>query len=485
MSEGKTRWFHAAILSCAAVLTTGANCSAAPEDAVRRRIQKDHTSFPITESPFGLHVISKNLDGPTELGAKWTRNLVLWKWVEPKQGDFKEVAKLSSRINQLSEAGFQILPRIVSVNPWAAQERINKLNEQAARENKPMGNWTYIGVPKDMNAYKAFLTKIVESFDGDGHKDAPGLKHGIKYWQVENEWDWRWKDEPEQFIEFLKIAYETIKKAVPEAKVVLGGISKVAPDAFYNGYLGESFNFKGKSVTPQALSSRPFFAEEYPLRRYVLEKGHPYFDIISFHQYGRYHTIDESAEYLRDIMHDNGYEKPLWITEAGGPFTAYGEKYTDKRHAGEVVKYYVAAMASGVDVIYWSTYLPTPEWGQSFANTSLLDGKKRKKPAFEAYKVLNQQIHDATQVERMLNLQHAQIVRFTRPERGNLWVMWSDAKLGKRKSAFQRLEDVIGPKLEGKTLQVTTCDGSTSTVNGDLHPLVKLMATGPIYVEAQ
>jgi hypothetical protein len=122
-----------------------------------------------------------------------------------------------------------------------------------------MGDWTYLGMPTDVASYRRLLTTIVEAFDGDGFRDAPGLKKGIKYWQVENEWDWRWKDTPESFVAFLKIAYETIKAADPDAKVVLGGISKLAPDAFHAGLLGDSFELNGKIITPASLEQLQSF----------------------------------------------------------------------------------------------------------------------------------------------------------------------------------------------------------------------------------
>jgi hypothetical protein len=84
--------------------------------------------------------------------------------------------------------------------------------------------------------------------------------------------------------------------------VVLGGISKLGPDAFHAGLFGDSIEMDGKRVTPAMLERQPHFREEYPLRTYVLEHGHPYFDVVSFHQYGRYAAIEKEMEYLRGIM---------------------------------------------------------------------------------------------------------------------------------------------------------------------------------------
>jgi hypothetical protein len=449
-------------------------------------------SYDITRPPFGLHVISRDIAGPRELGARWTREVVAWKDVEPRQGDFRDLDTVVPRFNELTEAGFEVLPRFMSLNPWAEEERINALNAGAARKGAPMRGSTYIGMPTDLGAYRRFLTRVVEAFDGDGRADAPGLRKGIKYWQVENEWDWRWKDSPERFVELLKAAYETIKAADPEARVVLGGISKLAPDAFHAGLFGEAFELDGKRITPETLERQPHFKEEYPLRTYVLEHGHPYFDIISFHQYGRYQAIEKEMEYLRGIMRRQGYDKPVWMTEAAGPFVPYGEAYSEDKQAQEVVKYYVTALSSGVEVLFWSTYQPTPEWGTAFTNTSLVDARGRRKPAYDSYKLMVSKLHDATRVETLFSSERAHVARFTRSGRGPVHVAWADgppggrgAGGGTRTGVLERMRALLEGKLQGRSLEVTWWDGTVETVR-DLQAETKgPLRKGPAFIEVR
>ena len=445
----------------------------------------ERPAYELSRSPFGLHVIPKDLAGPIDIGARWTRAMVLWKQAEPRKGHIFDLDRAVAGWNALSDAGFDVLPRIESENPWAHDERINRMNAEAAAQGAPMGDWTYFGMPTDVPAYRRFLTTIVERYDGDGTGDAPGLKKGVKYWQVENEWDWRWKDTPEQLVEFLKIAYQTIKAADPEATVVLGGLSKLAPDALHAGLLGESVQIDGKVVTPQTLERQKAFREEHPLRTHVLEHGYPYFDVISFHQYGRYPVIEKDVEYLRGIMRRRGYEKPLWMTEAGGPFTNAGETYTEDRQAQEVVKYYVTALASGVEVIFWSTYLPTPEWGPAFTNTALVDAARREKPAYHSYKVMTSQLRDATRVERLFGAERGQLVRFTRKGRGPVYVAWWD---GAREGAGAAASDRIGSllqKLEGRTLDVTWYDGTRQSLSDPRGDGDRLLRKGPAFIEVR
>ena len=453
------------------------------------RASVEPSAYDLTRYPFGLHVISRDLAGPVEIGARWTREAVMWKEIEPVKGQMRDPARVVPRFNELSAAGFEILPRFMSVNPWAEEERINRMNAEAAGTRAPMGATTYLGMPTDLAAYRRFLTTVVEAFDGDGTGDVPGLTRGIRYWQVENEWDWRWKDTPQRFVEFLKVAYETIKAADPRAVVVLGGISKVAPDAFHAGLLGESHVLNGKVVTPAGLERAEHFRQEHPMRTWVLEHGHPYFDVLSFHQYGLPQAIEKEVEYLHGIMRRGGYRKPLWMTEAGGPFVPYGETYSEDRQAQDVVKYYVTALASGVEVIFWSTYAPTPEWGPAFTNTALLDGRRRPKPAWSAYRLMTSKLGDATRVESLVSSPRARLVRFMRRTRPPLYVGWSEAGAAARPEAaagapaLERLRSLLGGQLEGKRLEVTWYDGTARTVGDPERELQGLLGKGPAFIE--
>jgi hypothetical protein len=449
-------------------------------------------SHEIARSPFGLHVIPRDLSGPREIGAHWTREVVAWKDVEPRKGEWSDLARVVPRLNALTEAGFEVLPRFLSQNPWAEEERIRALNAGAARKGAPMGRATYLAMPTDLAAYRTFVTTVVEAFDGDGRQDVRGLKKGIKYWQVENEWDWRWKDTPERFVELLKVTYETIKAADPEARVVLGGISKLGPDAFHAGLFGDSIEMDGKRVTPAMLERQPHFREEYPLRTYVLEHGHPYFDVVSFHQYGRYAAIEKEMEYLRGIMRAHGYDKPVWMTEVGGPFAPYGEAYSEDRQAQEVVKYYVTALASGVEVLFWSTYQPTPEWGTAFINTALVDVRGRRKPAYDSYKLMTATLADATRAESLFGSERARVVRFTRRNRPPVYVAWADGGAADRvpapaarAGALERLPALLGGTLQGRTLEVTWYDGTVETVRDLQAEAAGPLRKGPAFIEAR
>jgi hypothetical protein len=168
----------------------------------------------------------------------------------------------------------------------------------------------------------------------------------------------------------------------------------------------------------------------------------------------------------------------------------YGETYTEDRQAQEVVKYYVEALASGVEVIFWSTYQPTPEWGTAFTNTALVDGRGRKKPAYHSYKLMASKLQDATAVESLFGSERAQLVRFTRRARPPVYVAWADgagggrgAGAGGRAPVLDRLRTLLGGKLQGKTLEITWYDGTVQTVRDLQGEMGGPARKGPAFIE--
>jgi hypothetical protein len=65
--------------------------------------------------------------------------VVAWKDVEPRKGEWSDLERVVPRLNALTEAGFEVLPRFLSQNPWAEEERIRALNAGAARKGAPSG----------------------------------------------------------------------------------------------------------------------------------------------------------------------------------------------------------------------------------------------------------------------------------------------------------------------------------------------------------
>ncbi|GAI32730.1 unnamed protein product, partial [marine sediment metagenome] len=159
--------------------------------------------------------------------------------------------------------------------------------------------------PYDMDAYRRFVSALVERYDGDGIGDMPGLRHPIKYWQAGfapsvQEGYYAWFDgSPEDYLEVLKATYQAVKEADPEANVLSAGMGAMGPDnvSFWEPIFG---------------------------------KGSQYFDIASVHIVWTYPEMGASkvakteliamaeltvAEYKK-LLSEYGIDKPIWVTEA-------------------------------------------------------------------------------------------------------------------------------------------------------------------------
>jgi len=194
-----------------------------------------------------------------------------------------------------------------------------------------------VGKPCNMTAYKEFLGKLVERYDGDGKEDMPGLKVPVKYWEIMNEPEMQggaiggmgeelkfFVGTPEEYFEILKASYETIKETDPEAKVLHAGMA------------GMEQNFQS--------FWDPVFS---------LEAG-KYFDIANIHTIG----TDEKREDLFVIKFKNFLkkhnlaEKPIWITEV--QFGRLLEKPSDvERFNVLLVRSSVFALALGADKLFY------------------------------------------------------------------------------------------------------------------------------------
>ena len=166
-----------------------------------------------------------------------------------------------------------------------------------------------------------YIGALAERYDGDGHNDAPGSPV-VHFYEIYNEPDGsantkgleRWGEYPADYARVLAKAYDAIKTASPQAKVLFGG---VAFDCFQ-----EDGGHFVRSFVNDVLA---------------IDKG-KHFDIFNYHAYPAYSEawiqesnpacvssnscegpgLLEKHEYLLDILRRHGAgDKPVIITESG------------------------------------------------------------------------------------------------------------------------------------------------------------------------
>lgn len=271
-------------------------------------------------------------------GAYWQRMFELW-WeeVETKQGSF-DWDEVDERMKESNKMG--IIP-IVTIKPFANWDQDACHDEEYEADyhgpEKEGGRKVKVGKPCDMDAYADFLKKAVERYDGDGKNDMDGLTIPVKYWEIMNEPSMQgggtggmgeelkfFVGTSEEYLEILKISYETIKEADSEAKVLHAGMA------------GMQKNFQD--------FWRPVFEN----------KGGDYFDIANIHTI----NTDERREdmyimkFIEFLTEYNLEDKPIFVTE-----TQFGDlvgEPTDlEAFENLIARSTIFALAQGADKLFF------------------------------------------------------------------------------------------------------------------------------------
>ena len=202
------------------------------------------------------------------------------------------------------------------------------------------------------------------------------------------------------------------------------------------------------------------------------------FDYTNFHQYGDWRSVPVAAQWLRDEMRERGYSMPLAATEVGGPFWARGEAYTYELQAEDIVKWHCVCLASGVEIIMWSSMVAARSWGEAFANTSLVDWNTGElKPAYHTYCLMVGKLRDIESVRRLpLNEweDDTRMYEFVTP-RGKLRIAWSDDTSGRHQRML----------WEYSSATITHVDGRTEAARVEKGILWLDLTRSPVFIEPE
>ena len=333
----------------------------------------------------------------SKLGVKWDRphpGPFIWGRIEQEKGkyDWREVDQCVQRAQAY---GFATLATIWPFAEWdqanwegAGPSGLVFENEMGISRRKPY----------DMDAYKRFVSALVERYDGDGQDDMPGLKFPIKYWEAGNEpsmqrdFNTFFNGSSEDYLEILEATYQAVKKADAEAKVLHAGMA---------------------GMEPWMVS----FWEP------ILEKGGQYFDIANIHSIGASEELNVPK--FRELLSEYGIDRPIWVTEAQHRtgMTIYGKNVSPEEHARILVKSYVLSFALGVDKIFYTSFRAPPFGPDQFQQSALIDSKGEKRPAYYALKTLISKMDAFTSAEELAEGQYKFMV-----EGKAIYVLWGSGK---------------------------------------------------------
>lgn len=214
------------------------------------------------------------------LGMTWARphnNHWNWHLMETVKGQF-DFSRTDADIAGTIANGVKLLPVLGLAPEWASVPPDNAADFKGGENEWKMNSWKYNWRPGNLEDYRNYVTKLVERYKGK-----------VQYWEHYNEPDWHlpntagfaYGGTTEQFVEQMKVNYETIKKIDPNAKLVFPGIACHA-------------------------NADPNF-----VRDVIRLGGLKYCDVVGMHSYGGYPFFAAQIELFRKA----GYTGEIWQTE--------------------------------------------------------------------------------------------------------------------------------------------------------------------------
>jgi hypothetical protein len=205
-----------------------------------------------------------------ELGAGLVRVYFYWSQVEPEPDRWSFDA-VDTFLDQL-DGSEEVWVTVCSSSRWATRQATDFLPPSPA---------------KDLEAYRRFVDRLVRHCAGR-----------VRYWQCDNEPSnigLLWAGTAAEYVAQLKVMYQAVKDADPDALVVLGGAPFGLPES------------------PPDSPDRQFFDV-------LLADGRDAFDLFDLHLYGEASRIPADIETARGLMRAVGYEKPLVAGEYNAPW---------------------------------------------------------------------------------------------------------------------------------------------------------------------
>lgn len=287
-------------------------------------------------------------------GVRWVRISMAWSWIEPNPGRFTWTAH-DALVDGARSQGMEVLGNLGFTAVWNSTAP-PEVTRAVDRERYP---------PRDYAAWGRYVYETATHFKGR-----------VRFWQVWNEPDLGgngpfgfWRGSEPEFARLLAVAYESVKRADPEAQVVLGGLS-----------LGGSPGVLNTDFLPGILHDGT-----YPAARS--------FDVLDFHHYGPAAEAKRRYDYVQaELAKAGAAGKPVWVTEVGSPSNETGREPPEyagpegqARYLREMVPY---LLGLGVERVFWFTLFDTPVSGPQFDRHGLLDEALAPKPAYDAYRDL-------------------------------------------------------------------------------------------------
>jgi polysaccharide biosynthesis protein PslG len=227
------------------------------------------------------------------LGVQWVRLNANWADIEAAQGE-PNFNQLDATVDALSLNGFNILLTIATSPTWARSETVED------------------GPPDDFATFGAFVSQLATRYQGR-----------VQAYQIWNEPNLRreWSSMThrigaQSYVDLLTVAYQAIKAADPQARVITAGLS---PTGFNDGvnaiddrqFMRDLYAFSVVTVSDAVAANPGGWAN--PPESTCCEPA----EGVESHADSRtFYFLDTLTDY-NAIMTANGDVRPLWVTSFG------------------------------------------------------------------------------------------------------------------------------------------------------------------------
>lgn len=344
--------------------------------------------------------------------------------------------RLDFRWDAISQNGYQPHKRVVSSDRSAGLEIVGILwaTPQWAADPECVlaGTWTeasepyLLGHPR-LSAVKAAADnpyRICPPANLDSTWDHPdnywgkfvfdtvtNFRDSVKVWEIWNEPDLGhtfWSGTPEQYAQLLRVAYQAVKAADPEAKVLFAGLAYWSDPTYYVAVLN-------------ALQSLPGSSQH-----------NGYFDVMSLHLYSNVYTIRPVVAEIQAAMAARVGPHPIWLTETGVPLwdetppdglpgpprTNYA---TAEEAATYVIEAFAEARAAGVERFFF--FRTHDESMDDYFG--MLRNDLSYRPAYVAFQVAAEYLHDENQITGPFTYGNVRRITFWATPHGRVDVLWN------------------------------------------------------------
>lgn len=278
-----------------------------------------------------------------DAGIGWIKIACYWDQVEPQENNWTWEF-CDQVINNVTSAGLKPTFGLSYAPQWCSE---SPATGQAGPGGVPVtSDYRDKSAPCDYQKFYNYVYQVVLRYGAKG-------QNKVTVWEVGNEPDLSRgmllagpeKNPAAEYAHILKTAYDAVKAADPNGKVLYGGLameSQYLPNFFYD-----------------SLHDKKYPAAEN-------------FDIANFHTYNTKEATKKYMDKVKADLASVGTNKPVWVTEVGSPSNSRDGIVEEDRQANYLKDMLPYILSIGVEKVFWFTLLDSPRANDEFCTEGLI-----------------------------------------------------------------------------------------------------------------